>query len=246
MSGRASGAELTGTRGAPQARGGRRCHVSTTIDAAGGSGAYRPWPWRRPDRLCRAHVLGRRDEPGFPFQGDVQKRPAPRDRLARKHRRRRPGQGNGRAQGTTRERRDRSRAGRNGEPADQGGNQRPATACRRAAIQTLGRFRDPRAVPALTQAYETAGQLTPDIAGPLQTQRSPPSAKRSNRRPSHSSCNWRLSPRRPKLPRRDRQVIRDDRSAAVRALKNFEGSPEAAAAAGRLAETERDVALRDR
>src|SRR5205823_2514029 len=45
---------------------------------------------------------------------------------------------------------------------------------------------------------------------------------------------------------RDRQVVRDNRLAAVRALKNFDGSPEAAAVAGRLAETERDVALRDR
>ena len=35
----------------------------------------------------------------------------------------------------------------------------PQPLCRRAAIQTLGRFHDPRAVPALTQAYETAGQL---------------------------------------------------------------------------------------
>ena len=45
---------------------------------------------------------------------------------------------------------------------------------------------------------------------------------------------------------RERQAVRDSRLAAVRALKNFEGSPEAAAAAGKLAESERDVALRDR
>jgi HEAT repeats len=35
----------------------------------------------------------------------------------------------------------------------------PQPLCRRAAIEALGRFRDPRAVPALSQAYETAGQL---------------------------------------------------------------------------------------
>src|SRR5438270_8175486 len=35
----------------------------------------------------------------------------------------------------------------------------PQPLCRRSAIQALGRFRDPRAVPALMQAYETAGQL---------------------------------------------------------------------------------------
>jgi hypothetical protein len=45
---------------------------------------------------------------------------------------------------------------------------------------------------------------------------------------------------------RDRQVARDNRLAAIRALKNFDGSPEAAAAAGQLAENERDIAIRDR
>ena len=46
----------------------------------------------------------------------------------------------------------------------------PQPLCRRAAIETLGRFHDPRAVPALTQAYETAAQLPAEVAGPLQTQ----------------------------------------------------------------------------
>jgi HEAT repeat protein len=122
----------------------------------------------------------------------------------------------------------------------------PQPLCRGAAIRTLGRFRDPRAVPALVQAYDSAGQLTSEVAGALQSQAL--AALGETRQPAAVNFLVQVAskPSSPETTDRDRQFVRDNRLAAVRALKNFEGSPEAAAVAGRLAETERDVALRDR
>ena len=118
--------------------------------------------------------------------------------------------------------------------------------CRRAAIQALGRFHDPRAVPALSQAYETAGQLSSEIAGPLQTQALAALGETKQPAAVNFLAQTAAKATPPEATDRERQVIRDNRLAAVRAMKNFEASPEAAAASGKLAETERDVALRDR
>jgi hypothetical protein len=122
----------------------------------------------------------------------------------------------------------------------------PQPLCRRAAIQALGRFHDPRAVPALTQAYETAQQLPTEVAGPLQIQAL--SALGETRQPAAVGFLAQMSVKATPVdaPDRERQGVRDNRLAAVRALKNFDGSPEAAAATAKIAETERDVALRDR
>jgi HEAT repeat protein len=122
----------------------------------------------------------------------------------------------------------------------------PQPLCRRSAIQALGRFRDPRAVPALTQAYETAGQLTSDVAGPLQTLALTALGETKQPAAVNFLVQTATKPTPVDASERDRQVVRDNRLAAVRALKNFDGSPEAIAATGKLAETERDVALRDR
>jgi hypothetical protein len=122
----------------------------------------------------------------------------------------------------------------------------PQPLCRRAAIQTLGRFHDQRAVPALTQAYDAAAQLPPEVAGPLQTQTL--AALGETRQPAAVGflVTAAVKPTPTEVPDRDRQGVRDNRLAAVRALKNFDGSPEAAAATAKIAENERDVALRDR
>ena len=122
----------------------------------------------------------------------------------------------------------------------------PQPLCRRAAIQALGRFHDPRAVPALTQAYESATQLQTEVAGPIQTQAL--AALGESRQPAAVGflVNVAVKPTPTDAPDRDRQGVRDNRLAAVRALKNFDGSPEAAAATAKIAENERDVALRDR
>ena len=122
----------------------------------------------------------------------------------------------------------------------------PQPFCRRAAITALGRFRDPRAVPALTQAYETATQLSTEVAGPLQTQALV--ALGETKQPAAVIFLVQIATKNTPgdVSDRDRQLVRDNRLAAVRALKNFEGSPEAIAASAKMAETERDVALRDR
>ena len=122
----------------------------------------------------------------------------------------------------------------------------PQPLCRRAAIQALGRFHDPRAVPVLTQAYETAAQLPSEVAGPLQTQAL--AALGETKQPAAVTflTQMAVKPMPAEATDHDRQGVRDCRLAAVRALGNFQGSPEAAAAAGKLAESERDVALRDR
>src|SRR5207248_1293734 len=113
----------------------------------------------------------------------------------------------------------------------------PQPLCRRAAIQALGRFHDPRAAPALTQAYETAAQLPTEVAGPLQTQAL--AALGETKQPAAVGLLAKVAdkPTPADATERDRQIVRDNRLAAVRALKNFDGSPEAAAAAGKLAET---------
>lgn len=122
----------------------------------------------------------------------------------------------------------------------------PQPLCRAAAIRTLGRFRDERAVPALVQAYDTAGQLPSEVAGALQSQAL--AALGETRQPAAVAVLVKTAtqPTPAEASDRERQVVRDRRLAAVRALKNFEGSPDVASAMARLSESERDVALRDR
>jgi hypothetical protein len=122
----------------------------------------------------------------------------------------------------------------------------PQPLCRGAAIRTLGRFRDPRAVPALVQAYDAAGTLPNEVAGPIQGQAL--TALGETRQPAAVNFLVQVAgkPTPAETTDRERQVARDNRLAAVRALRNFDGSPEAIETAGRLAESERDVALRDR
>jgi hypothetical protein len=122
----------------------------------------------------------------------------------------------------------------------------PQPLCRAAAIRTLGRFRDERAVPALVQAYEGAGQLPSEVAGALQSQAL--ASLGETRQPAAVTflVQTATRPTPADTTDRERQAVRDRRLAAVRALKNFDGSPDVAAAMAKLAESERDVALRDR
>jgi HEAT repeat protein len=122
----------------------------------------------------------------------------------------------------------------------------PQPNVRIAAIETLGKFQDPRAVPALTSAYEATNQLAGDAAANVrclaltslgQTRR--PEAIRYLVRVAQTETP-------PEAPERDRQQVRDCRLAAVRALSHFEYSREVGEAMARLLQTEKDVALRDR
>jgi HEAT repeat protein len=118
--------------------------------------------------------------------------------------------------------------------------------CRMAAIQTLGRFQDPRAVQALTSAYDAASQLSSEVVGPIQGRAL--LSLGETHQPAAVDFLVQVATQRSsaEVSDRERQQSRDTRLAAVRALGNFNKSPQAADAMTRLMQTERDVAMRDR
>jgi HEAT repeat protein len=122
----------------------------------------------------------------------------------------------------------------------------PQPLCRMNAIQTLGRFQDPRAVPALVSAYETATQLPAEVAVPIQTRAL--TSLGETRQPAAVNFLVQVAARGTPAETgdRERDQTRNSRLAAVRALRSFEHSPEVADAMVRLMQSEKDVALRDR
>jgi hypothetical protein len=122
----------------------------------------------------------------------------------------------------------------------------PQPLCRMEAIKALGRFQDPRAVTALVSAYEAANQMPADVSGVIQGQAL--ASLGETKQPAAVTFLVKATQKSPPADAsdRDRQQARDLRLAAVRALKNYEGSQDVAAAMAKLAQTERDVALRDR
>jgi hypothetical protein len=118
--------------------------------------------------------------------------------------------------------------------------------CRLEAIRALGRFQDPRVVPVLISSYESAAQLPVEVSAAIQSQAL--TALGETRQPAAVKFLVQESGKR--MPSeagdRERQQVRDTRLAAVRALGNFERSPEVAEAMARLVQSEKDVALRDR
>lgn len=148
------------------------------------------------------------------------------------------------------------------EPGQNGGTQReqdqvvqmvssaavsePQPLVRMAAIEALGRFRDPRAVPAIISAYDAAEKLTPDLATAVRGQALTALGKTEN--PQAVQFLVQAAQKKPTadMSDRERQQVRDTRLAAVRGLKNFKGSADAAQAVAQIAGAEKDVALRDR
>jgi hypothetical protein len=122
----------------------------------------------------------------------------------------------------------------------------PQPLCRMTAIQTLGRFKDPRAVQTLVTAYQAADQMTPDLTFVVQTQAL--GALGQTRHPEAVEFLAKVArqPVKDDLSERERGHARDVRLAAVRSLGNFANSEAAAVAARQLAQTDRDVAVRDR
>jgi HEAT repeat protein len=118
--------------------------------------------------------------------------------------------------------------------------------CRMAAVQKLGTFQDARAVPALTSAYEAAAQLPPEVAEAVQSRAL--SSLGETRQPA--AINFLVTVATKRSPAdgtdRERQQARTGRIAAVRALNNYDHSPEVADAMAQLMQNEKDVALRDR
>jgi len=122
----------------------------------------------------------------------------------------------------------------------------PQPLCRLAAIQTMGQFKDQRVAPALIQAYDTAAKLPSEVSGAIQSQVLASLGETHQQAAVNYLVQVAMQPTPADATDRDRQTVRDNRLAAVRALKNFDGSPEVGTAMAKLLETERDVALQDR
>jgi hypothetical protein len=122
----------------------------------------------------------------------------------------------------------------------------PQPLCRMAAIRTLGKFQDPRAVPALIASFEAADQLTPEVAFMVRSQTL--TALGDTKKPDAAAFVAEVArkPIKANTSERERGQARDERLAAVRALRNFPGSDAATAAAQALAANEKDIAVRDR
>jgi hypothetical protein len=123
----------------------------------------------------------------------------------------------------------------------------PQPLCRVAAIQTLGKFKDPRAVPALTEAYfKAAAAFTPDTATVVQC--AALTALGETRNPAAVDLLTRVV--RAPAPAQDvaeeeKQQEQDRRIAATRALGKF-SHYQAAEALVHVLRTEKDVGMRQR
>jgi HEAT repeat protein len=117
--------------------------------------------------------------------------------------------------------------------------------CRLAAIEALGHFKDPRAVPAIVKAFDSAGTFPPDSATVIRCQ-----ALRALGETQSPAAVERLVAvvREPRVddkqPLADKRQALDVRIAAARALGNF-NETQATAALVDVMRTGKDVALRD-
>jgi hypothetical protein len=118
--------------------------------------------------------------------------------------------------------------------------------CRVAAIQSLGKFKDPRAVPALVDAYYKAASFTPDTATVLQCNALAALGE------THNGAAVDLLTRVVRAPETaidaaddDKQQEQDRRLAAARALGQFKHY-QAAEALIAVLRTDKDVGLRQR
>ena len=136
----------------------------------------------------------------------------------------------------------------------------PQPWCRLAAIQSLGRFKDPRAVTALKAAYDQANNTAaseiqqagyqpargflPETAAALRCHALAALGQTQN--PAAVDLLVRVVRQPPSEgTEEDRQEAMDERITAARALGKF-NQPEATEALLKVLQTEKDVALRDR
>lgn len=116
--------------------------------------------------------------------------------------------------------------------------------CRLAAIETLGKFKDPRAAQGLSDAFYKAGSFVPDTATIVRCQALTALGKTKD--PSAVELLARVVREPPAEGTEiERQHSLDVRMAAARALGQFQNQPQAAEALAKVARTERDVALRN-
>jgi HEAT repeat protein len=116
--------------------------------------------------------------------------------------------------------------------------------CRLAAIQALGHFQDPRAVPALVDAFYQANTFAPETITVLRCQALTALGKTGN--PAAVELLARVVREPPaEGTEQEKQQTLDVRIAAARALGNF-SHHQATEALVQVLQTEKDVALRDR
>jgi HEAT repeat protein len=122
----------------------------------------------------------------------------------------------------------------------------PQPVCRLAAVQTLGRFTDPRSVQILTAAFEAAEQLPIEVSAAVQS--AALTSLGQTKQQTAIAFLVRQAGKATPAEAVDREVnqARDVRLAAVRALRSYEGSAAVAAAMVQLMRNERDVAVQDR
>jgi hypothetical protein len=115
-----------------------------------------------------------------------------------------------------------------------------------AAIQTLGRFSDPRAVQYLVASYDSAAQLPSEVMAGVQC--AAVNALGTTRQQTALAFLLKTAAKPVSTEAVDREVnaARDVRLTAVRALQNYNGSAEVAAAMAQVLKTERDIAVNDR
>jgi HEAT repeat protein len=116
--------------------------------------------------------------------------------------------------------------------------------CRLAAIQSLGEFKDPRAVDALKEAFFTAGAFAPETTTLLRCQAISALGRTGN--PAAVDLLARVV-REPPAEGTDfeKQQSLDVRIAAARALGHF-NQPQSIEALSSVLKSEKDVAMRDR
>lgn len=116
--------------------------------------------------------------------------------------------------------------------------------CRLAAIQTLGRFKDPRAVQGLIEAFYQANSFSPETTTVLRCQALTALGKTEN--PVAVELLARVVREPPaEGTEQEKQQTLDVRIAAARALGNF-SQQQGTEALVHVLRTEKDVALRDR
>jgi HEAT repeat protein len=119
--------------------------------------------------------------------------------------------------------------------------------CRVAAIESLGHFKDPRAVEALKTAYERANSFPPDQANRIRCQALTALGETGN--PAAVDFLVRVVQQPPIDPHKgteqDKQHVTDERIAAARALGHF-SHYQATEALLSVLQKDKDVALRDR
>jgi HEAT repeat protein len=138
------------------------------------------------------------------------------------------------------------------------------SSCRWAAIQTLGRFKDPAAVQVIEAAYDQAGTMSPESGSLLQAGYAP---KEGMFQPSQTSvlrCQALLSLGQTGDPKavdllvrvlrqppvegteEEQKLTMDEKIHAARALAHFKGDPRVTEALLAVLRDEKHIALRDR